>query len=257
MSNTKVVICGVDTSKIPKLKHSEMEKLMEKIKQGDKQAKQDFIFYNYRLVLSITHRFNPKNNNIDDIFQVGVIGLIKAINNFNPTFNLKFSTYAVPMICGEIKRYLRDNSFLRVSRSLKDLAYQALKVKESYIKKHSKEPSIEEISQILNVPENMVYIAVESGNEPVSLFEKVFDKSGNKVSLLDEIKDPNESFERQIEIISLRSALAKLDEREKDVISRRYFEGKTQIEVSSEIGISQAQVSRIEKNALKSLQINL
>lgn len=257
MGSTKVVICGVDTSKIPRIKEKQMQEFMQRIKQGDMVAKQEFIYYNYRLVLSITHRFNAKNNNIDDIFQVGVIGLIKAINNFNPSYNLKFSTYAVPMICGEIKRYLRDNSFLRVSRSLKDIAYQALKAKEAFYKKNGFEPSLEEVSVLLNIPPNVLFLAVESGNEPVSLYEKVYDKSGNKVSLLDEIKDPNESLDKQIEMISLKSALQKLDDREKDVISRRYFEGKTQVEVSDEIGISQAQVSRIEKNALKSLQLNL
>ena len=255
--NTKVVICGVDTSKIPKIKATEMERLFREYKSGKEEIKELLIYYNYRLVLSITHRFCAKKNNIDDIFQVGVVGLIKAINNFDLSYNLKFSTYAVPMISGEIKRYLRDDSFMKVSRSIKDLAYQILKFKESFALKNFKEPTVDELVKEFKLPKHIVLLAVDSGNEPISIYENIYDNSGNKVAVIDEVKDPKDCFESQMEKLALKNALLKLDEKERDIVKRRYFEGKTQVEVSNEVGISQAQVSRLEKNAIKSLQINL
>lgn len=253
----RVEICGVDTSKIPKLKSKEMDELLFKAKAGSKDAKEKFIYYNYRLVLSITHRFLAKKDNVDDIFQVGVIGLIKAYNNFDLSYNLKFSTYAVPMILGEIKRYLRDDSFLKVSRSIKDLAYQILKYREQKEHAGQKEPTVEELAKNLNVSTKMINLAIDSSLAPVSIYEKVFDNSGDKVLLIDKVDDSKNSFEKQIETLALKNALLKLDSKEKDIVLRRYFEGKTQTEVSAEVGISQAQVSRLEKSALKSLQMDL
>lgn len=254
--NAKVVICGVDTSKIPRMKQAEMESLLRQAKGGNKEAKEKFIYYNFRLVLSLTHRFSAKKDNVDDIFQVGVIGLIKAINNFDLSYNLKFSTYAVPMISGEIKRYLRDDSFMKVSRSIKDLAYQILKFKEECALKNLKEPTVEDISRHFKLHKSEILLAMECGNEPVSIFEKVYDNAGDRISLIDEIKDAKQSFESQMENLALRDAILKLDGKERDIVRRRYFEGKTQTEISSEIGISQAQVSRLEKSALKSLHMN-
>ena len=256
--NTRVYICGVDTSKIPRIKQEEMDRLFREYKTSkSKEARERLIYYNYRLVLSITHRFCAKNDNIDDIFQVGIIGLIKAINNFDISYNLKFSTYAVPMISGEIKRYLRDDSFMKVSRSIKDLAYQILKFKERFALEQFREPTVDEILKEFKQPKHMVFLALDSGNGPVSIYEKVYDSSGEGRSVIDSVKDQKNSFEKQMEHLALKGALSKLDKKERDIVSRRYFEGKTQVEVSSEIGISQAQVSRLEKNALKSLQANL
>ena len=256
--NSKVVICGVDTSKIPRIKSSEMDRLFREYKkENSKDAREKLIYYNYRLVLSITHRFCPKKDNIDDIFQVGVIGLIKAINNFDISYNLKFSTYAVPMISGEIKRYLRDDSFMKISRSIKDLAYQILKFKEAFALEKMKEPTVDDILKEFKQPKRIVLLALDSGNEPTSLYEKVYDNGGESALVIDQVRDQKNSFENQMERLALKGALAKLDKKEMDIVNRRYFEGKTQVEVSSEIGISQAQVSRLEKNALKTLQINL
>lgn len=254
---SKVEISGVDTSKIPKLKPKELADLMLLIKKGDEEARQKFIYHNYRLVLSITHRFSAKNSNIDDIFQVGIIGLIKAINNFDVGLNLKFSTYAVPMIIGEIRRYLRDNSCLRISRSIRDIAYQTLLAKERLTKINQKEPSVDEIAKELNLPLKIVFFAMDSTLEPISLFEDTYNNKGDKVEIINEVCDPKQDCNLLLENLELKTALSKLDIREKEIINKRYFEGKTQIEVSEEVGISQAQVSRLEKNALKTLSIQL
>lgn len=254
MAQYKVEICGINTSKLPLLSNDEKDKLFEKIQQGDKKARETYIKGNLRLVLSIIQRFNNSNENIDDLFQIGCIGLIKAIDNFDVTQEVKFSTYAVPMIIGEIRRYLRDNSAIRVSRSLRDTAYKAIYAKEALMKKQDKEPTLEDISKIIDVPAEDIAFALDAIQSPVSLYEPVYSEGGDTLYIMDQISDKKNKEENWIEELSLSQALKKLNERENKIIRMRFFEGKTQMEVAEEIQISQAQVSRLEKNALKNLK---
>lgn len=254
MHTNKVEICGVNTSKLPVLTNEEMQELFKKIKQGDMEARNKFINGNLRLVLSIIQRFNRRGEYVDDLFQVGCIGLIKAIDNFDTSQNVKFSTYAVPMIIGEIRRYLRDNNPIRVSRSLRDIAYKALQAREHLIYKNSKEPTITEIAEELGIPKEEVVFALDAIQEPISLFEPIYHDSGDAIYVMDQVKDEKSEDEVWLQGITLREALSKLNSREKLILNLRFFEGKTQMEVAEEIGISQAQVSRLEKNALKSMK---
>lgn len=249
----KVVVCGVDTSKLPKLKQEEMEILMKRVKNGDALARDEFVVANLRLVLSVVQRFYGKRDKCDDMFQVGCVGLMKAIDNFDINLNVKFSTYAVPMIIGEIKRYLRDNNAIRVSRSLRDIAYKALQTRDKYVKQFSKEPTIEEIAKIIDTPVKEVAFALDAISDTVSLNEAVYE-DGDAVRIMDQIADTKHDDDSLNEILSLKSALTKLDKREREILLLRYFIGKTQIEVSDAIGISQAQVSRLEKNAIDSIR---
>lgn len=250
----KVEICGVNTSKLPVLSREEKEKLFIKIKEGDIQAREKFVQGNLRLVLSIIQRFNNRGENPDDLFQVGCIGLIKAIDNFDLSQNVQFSTYAVPMIIGEIRRYLRDNNSIRVSRSLKDIAYKALQVKEKLINQNSKEPTVAEIAKELNLPKKDVVFALDAICDPVSLFEPVYHDGGEAIYVMDQVKDEKNSDESWLENIAINEAMKHLDEREKHILNLRFFQGRTQMEVANEIGISQAQVSRLEKSALKHMR---
>ncbi|NLY46428.1 MAG: RNA polymerase sporulation sigma factor SigG [Tissierella sp.] len=254
MHVSKVEICGVNTAKLPVLTNEEMQKLFVKIKAGDMKAREEFIQGNLRLVLSIIQRFNRRGEPVDDLFQIGCIGLIKAIDNFDTSHNVRFSTYAVPMIIGEIRRYLRDNNSIRVSRSLRDIAYKALQAREQLIHKHSKEPTIIEIADVLGLPKEEVVFALEAIQEPVSLFEPIFHDGGDAIFVVDQVKDDKEEDDNWIRKITLKEALNKLNTREKEILNLRFFEGKTQMEVADEIGISQAQVSRLEKNALKQMR---
>ncbi len=249
----KVVICGVDTSGLPRLTSKENEELMLRLKAGDEAAREKFIVGNMRLVLSLVKRFWSKNANADDVFQAGCVGLIKAIDNFNTDFNVKFSTYAVPMILGEIKRYLRDGNSLRVSRSIRDTAYRILKVREG-IEERDEEATIEKIAAVMQVKEREVVYALDAISDPVSLYDPVYNKSGDTLELMDQLFDQSQSESIWTERVALREAMEKLDEREKRILLLRYYEGKTQTEISAEVGISQAQVSRLEKNALGSIR---
>lgn len=246
----KVEICGVNTSKLPVLKNEEKEILMKKIKAGDKEAREKFVEGNLRLVLSVIQRFNNRGEYIDDLFQVGCIGLIKAIDNFDTEKEVKFSTYAVPMIIGEIRRYLRDNNSIRVSRSLRDIAYKALSVKEKLTNENHNEPTVEEIAKIMEIPKEDVVFALDAILDPISLFESVYHDGADAVFVMDQVKDKKNTDENWIEEISLNEAMKRLGEREKLILNLRFFRGKTQMEVADEIGISQAQVSRLEKSAL-------
>ena len=254
MALNKVEICGVNTSKLPVLKAEEKEELFRRIKEGDEEARELYIKGNLRLVLSVIKRFSNNNENIDYLFQIGCIGLIKAIDNFDTTLNVKFSTYAVPMIIGEIRRYLRDNNSIRVSRSLRDIAYRAIYAKESYMKSNLKEPTIAEIAKEIGIEKEMIVYAMDAIQNPVSLFEPVYTEGGDTLYVMDQISDKKNKEERWIENLSLREAMQRLNSREKHIIELRFYEGKTQMEVAQEIGISQAQVSRLEKNALKSMR---
>lgn len=251
MALNKVEICGVNTSKLPVLKAEEKEELFRRIKEGDEEARQLYIKGNLRLVLSVIKRFQSSNESVDDLFQIGCIGLIKAIDNFDTSLNVKFSTYAVPMIIGEIRRYLRDNNSIRVSRSLRDIAYKAIYAKENYVKKYLKEPTINEIAQEIGIEKEMIVYAMDAIQNPVSLFEPVYTEGGDTLYVMDQISDKKNKEEHWVENLSLREALNRLGNRERHIIELRFYEGKTQMEVAKEIGISQAQVSRLEKNALK------
>ena len=253
MYGNKVIICGVDTSKLPLLKEKDKEILLKKAKEGDKSARDRLINGNLRLVLSVVQRFVGRGENPDDLFQVGCIGLIKSIDNFDTTQNVKFSTYAVPMIIGEIRRYLRDNNSIRISRSIKDTAYRAMQIKEKLINKNQKEPTVSEIAAELNLPREDVVIALESIVEPVSLYEPVFSDGGDTIYVLDQVGDKNDD-KTWLDEICIKEAINGLSEREKKILSLRFMQGKTQMEVSEEIGISQAQVSRLEKCALKKIK---
>lgn len=251
----KVVICGVDTSKLPILKEEEAKELMKKIKQGDTLAKDEYIKSNLRLVLSIVKRFRNRGENLDDVFQIGCVGLIKAIDNFDMEQNVKFSTYAVPMIIGEIKRHLRDNSVLRISRTLKDLAYKAMGIKENYLFKHGEEPSIEYIAKELEVDKEEVVFALDSMQEIISIYDNAYNDSDNdNFFVIDQIKDENNLEDKCTNNITLQNAIRRLTPREKLIVEKRFFQGKTQIEVAEEIGISQAQISRLERSALKRIR---
>ena len=251
MAQGKVEICGVNTSKLPILKEEEKEALFARIKAGDEQAKEEYIKGNLRLVLSVIKRFGGSGENPDDLFQIGCIGLIKAINNFDTELNVKFSTYAVPMIIGEIRRYMRDNNSIRVSRSLRDTAYKAIYAKEGYIRKYMKEPTVQEIADEIGIAKEDVVYALDAIQMPVSLHEPVYSDGGDTLYVMDQVSDKKNKEDNWVEELSLEAAMERLNERERYIISLRFFEGKTQMEVADEIGISQAQVSRLEKNALK------
>ncbi|MBE5821642.1 MAG: RNA polymerase sporulation sigma factor SigG [Clostridiales bacterium] len=251
----RVEICGVDTSKLPVLKEKEAEELLLKIKQGDKEARNEFINANLRLVLSIVKKFKNRGENIDDIFQIGCVGLIKAIDNFDITQNVKFSTYAVPMIIGEIKRYLRDNSILRVTRTLKDLAYKALSIKENYMYKTGEEPTIEYIAEVLEVEKEEIVFALESMQDIVSIYENAYsDSESDNFCIIDQIKDTKNLEEKWSSNLAIKEGMNRLNNRERTIIEKRFFQGKTQTEVAEEIGISQAQISRLERSALKRIR---
>lgn len=250
----KVEICGVNTSKLPILNNEEKKVLFDRIQQGDEEARQKYIYGNLRLVLSVIQRFSNRGEYMDDLFQVGCIGLIKAIDNFDTSHDVKFSTYAVPMIIGEVKRYLRDNNTIRVSRSLRDTAYKALQVKERLTAEKSKEPTVEEISKELGMSKETVVMALDAIQDPISLFEPVYHDGGDALFVMDQVSDEKNGDGVWLENISLNEAMHRLSEREKKIVNLRFFEGKTQTEVSDEIGISQAQVSRLEKSALKHMR---
>ena len=250
----KVEICGVNTAKLKVLKSSETQALLLKAKAGDAAAREELIAGNLRLVLSVIQRFANRGENADDLFQVGCIGLIKAIDNFNTDLDVKFSTYGVPMIVGEIRRYLRDNSTIRVSRAMRDTAYKVLQAKEAFMAQHQREPSIEEIAKILDVKREDVVTALDAILEPVSLYEPVYSDGGDTICVMDQVKDNKNNDEMWVERIALKEAVGHLTERERKILSMRFFQGKTQMEVSAEIGISQAQVSRLEKNALRQIR---
>ena len=254
MAGYRVEICGVNTAKLPLLKAAEKEELILKIKQGDREAREEYIKGNLRLVLSIIQRFNSGNENVDDLFQIGCIGLMKAIDNFDLTQGVKFSTYAVPMIIGEIRRYLRDNNAIRVSRSLRDIAYKALYTKENLLKNLDREPTIDEISAESGLGREEILNALDAIQVPMSLYEPVYSDSGDVLYLMDQISDKKNREENWVEDLSIKEAMGKLGEREKNIIEMRFFHGKTQMEVAEEIHISQAQVSRLEKNALKNMK---
>ena len=251
---SKVTICGIDTTTLPKLNETETMDLLLKTKKGDKQAKKLFVMANLRLVLSVVQRFSAKHQNPDDLFQVGCVGLIKSINNFDTSLNVKFSTYAVPMIIGEIRRFLRDNNSLRVSRSIRDTAYQILKSREKLQKINNEEPSLDAIANDLNIPISEVSFALDAISEPVSMFEPIYNDGNEAVRVMDQIGDKKNNQDEWIENFALNDALKKLGKREKQILLMRYYLGKTQIEVSNEVGISQAQVSRLEKNAIDQMR---
>lgn len=254
MALNKVEICGVDTSKLPLLKEDEKKELFERIKQGDKEAKEKYINGNLRLVLSVIKRFGNSNENVDDLFQIGCVGLIKAINNFNTELNVKFSTYAVPMIIGEIRRYMRDNSSIRVSRSLRDTAYKAIYAKEKYMKQNLREPTLQEIATEIGISKEDIVFAMDAIQTPMSLQEPVYSDGEDALYVMDQISDKKNKEDNWVEELALEAAMKILSERERYIIRLRFFEGKTQMEVAQEINISQAQVSRLEKHALKMMR---
>lgn len=251
MAQGKVEICGVNTAKLPLLSEEEKEALLARMKEGDDAAKEEYIKGNLRLVLSVIKRFSGSNENPDDLFQIGCIGLIKAINNFNTELDVKFSTYAVPMIIGEIRRYMRDNNSIRVSRSLRDTAYKAIYAKENYMRQNLKEPTVQEIADEIGISKEDIVFALDAIQIPMSLQEPVYNDGGDALYVMDQISDKKNREEKWIENLSLEAAMDHLTSREKYIIRLRFFEGKTQMEVAEEIEISQAQVSRLEKHALK------
>ena len=253
----KVELCGVNTAKLKVLKNEETQELLRRSKAGDKQAREELIQGNLRLVLSVIHKFSNRGENVDDLFQVGCIGLIKAIDNFNTDLDVRFSTYGVPMIVGEIRRYLRDNSTIRVSRAMRDTAYKVLQAKEAYMAKHQKEPTVEEIAQILGIKREDVVFALDAIVDPVSLYEPVYSDGGDTICVMDQVKDSKNTDESWLERIALKEAMNRLSERERHILNLRFFEGKTQMEVSAEVGISQAQVSRLEKSAINQIKKNI
>jgi len=254
MMINKVEICGVNTAKLPVLKESEMRQLLMSMKKGDNECREKFIRGNLRLVLSVIQRFNNRGENVDDLFQVGCIGLIKAIDNFDLAQNVKFSTYAVPMIIGEIRRYLRDNNSIRVSRSLRDIAYRALQIRDKLVGENNKEPTISQIAKELKVPREEVVFALDAIQDPVSLFEPIYHDGGDAIYVMDQISDNKNLDDSWLENISIKEAMKKLNDREKLILTLRFFDGRTQMEVADEIGISQAQVSRLEKTALRHMR---
>ena len=253
----KVEICGVNTSKLKVLKNEEMERLLRRTKEGDMQAREELIAGNLRLVLSVIQKFSNRGENADDLFQVGCIGLIKAIDNFNVDLDVRFSTYGVPMIVGEIRRYLRDNSSLRVSRSMRDTAYKVLQAKEQFLAEYQREPSVDEIAKKLDIRREEVVFAMDAIADPVSLYEPIYSDSGDTLCVMDQVRDSKNTDDNWLEQIALREAMDQLSEREKRILALRFFQGKTQMEVSSEVGISQAQVSRLEKNAIHQIKKRL
>lgn len=253
MQYNKVEICGVNTSKLKVLTEKEKTALLRRVKDGDMEARDELISGNLRLVLSVIQRFTNRGENPDDLFQVGCIGLIKAIDNFDMSHGVRFSTYGVPMIIGEIRRYLRDNNSIRVSRSLRDTAYKAMQAKEKMTAKNNREPTIEEIAEEIDIPREEVVVALESVVAPVSLYEPVFSNGGDTIYVMDQIGDNNDDT-NWLDEIALKEAIKNLSKRERNILSLRYFKGKTQMEVAAEIGISQAQVSRLEKTALDNVK---
>ena len=251
---SKVEICGVNTAKLKTLKNEEMVQLLHRAKQGDEAARQQLVEGNLRLVLSVIQRFMGRGENPDDLFQVGCIGLIKAISNFDDTRDVKFSTYGVPMISGEVRRFLRDNSSIRVSRSMRDTAYKVMQCKETMMAGSQKEPSLEEIASRLDLPLEEVVFAMDAISAPVSLYEPVYSDGGDPLTVMDQVRDEKNTDEKWLEQIALREAINKLSEREKRILAMRFYDGKTQMEVSGEIGISQAQVSRLEKGAIEQIR---
>lgn len=250
----KVEICGVNTSNLPLLSKEEKEALFIKIKAGDEEARNTFINGNLRLVLSVIQRFYGRGENADDLFQVGCVGLIKAIDNFDLSQNVQFSTYAVPMIIGEVKRYLRDNNSIRVSRSIRDLAYKVIQFKERYTKEHGKEPNIEEIAKELDVNKEDIAFSLDAIQDPVSLQEPIYNDGSDSIYIMDQVKDSKNTDELWAEKITIKGAMEKLNEKERMIINKRFFDGRTQMEVAEEIGISQAQVSRLEKTAIQHIK---
>ncbi|MFC7320366.1 RNA polymerase sporulation sigma factor SigG [Halobacillus campisalis] len=257
MTRHKVEICGVDTSKLPVLKNKEMRTLFEQLQSGDREAREVLVNGNLRLVLSVIQRFNNRGEYGDDLFQVGCIGLMKSIDNFDLSHNVKFSTYAVPMIIGEIRRYLRDNNPIRVSRSLRDTAYKALQMREKIISETSKDPAPHEIADKMGIPHEDVVFAMDAIQDPVSLFEPIYNDGGDPIFVVDQLKDDREKDSNWLDELSLREGMKKLNEREKMILTKRFFQGKTQMEVAEEIGISQAQVSRLEKAAIKEMNSSM
>lgn len=254
MTQNKVEICGVNTSKLPLLKAEEKEALFRRIEEGDTKAREAYIEGNLRLVLSVIKRFSSSNENVDDLFQIGCVGLIKAIDNFDSSLNVKFSTYAVPMIIGEIRRFLRDNNSIRVSRSLKDTAYKAIYARDALTRKNLKEPTIEEIAGEVGISKEDIIYAMDAIQSPMSLYEPIYTDGGDTLYVMDQISDKKNKEETWVEHLSLSEAMKKLNTREHEIVSLRFFEGKTQMEVAEIIGISQAQVSRLEKNALRTMR---
>ncbi len=250
----KVEICGVNTSKLTVLSAGKMTELFILAQQGDNSAREELISGNLRLVLSVIQRFNNRGENADDLFQVGCIGLIKAIDNFDLSQNVRLSTYAVPMIIGEIRRYLRDNNSIRVSRSLRDIAYKALQARDRLAVEYNKEPTIEQIAKAIELPVEEIVFALDAIQDPVSLFEPIYHDGGDPIYVMDQIKDDKNSEPQWLELVNIREGLSRLGDREKTIINLRFFDGRTQMEVAEEIGISQAQVSRLEKSALQQLR---
>ncbi len=253
MSN-RVVISGVNTANLPKLKNEEIMQLLKQVKAGDEFARDKFVVANLRLVLSVVQRFGGHNDKADDMFQVGCVGLLKAIDNFDETLNVRFSTYAVPMIVGEIRRYLRDNNSVRVSRSIRDTAYKVLQAKEMFIKQNNTEPTMQQIAKMVDLPLKDVVFALDAISETISLSEPIYNDGNETIRVMDQIADEKNCDEEILEKLSLTDAIKNLSEREKEILLMRYYVGKTQMEVSEEVGISQAQVSRLEKNALKTIK---
>lgn len=254
MAGNKVEICGVDTSTLPLLSHDKMRELLIRAHSGDSEARHELIQANLRLVLSVIQRFHGRGENADDLFQVGCIGLMKGLDNFDLNMNVRLSTYCVPMIIGEIRRYLRDNNSIRVSRSMRDTAYRALKTRDILSETLAREPSVKEISQAMEVPEEDIVLALEAIQDPVSLFDPIYQNGGDAIYIMDQVKDDRISEEEWVRDLSIKHALSKLQKREQNIIKQRYFEGRTQMEVAEEIGISQAQVSRLEKSALQQMR---
>ena len=250
----KVELCGVNTSKLPLLREDEKEELFRRIQKGDEKAREEYIKGNLRLVLSVIKRFDSSSESADDLFQIGCVGLMKAVDNFDPERLVRFSTYAVPMIVGEIRRYLRDNSSIRVSRSLRDTAYKAIYAKEGYVRRYMKEPTVQEIADEIGIAKEDVVFALDAVQTPMSLHEPVYNDGGDALYVMDQVSDKKNREENWVEELSLEAAMERLNERERYIISLRFFEGKTQTEVAGQIGISQAQVSRLEKNALKTMR---
>ena len=257
MYHNKVELCGINTAQLPVLTEREKAQLLRRVKQGDRQARQEMIQGTLRLVLSVVQRFSGRGENLDDLFQVGCIGLIKALDNFDTTLNVRFSTYAVPMIIGEIRRYLRDNNAIRVSRSLRDIAYKALKARDQLSEKLGREPNVNELAEALHLPREDVVFALEAIQDPVSLFEPVFNDGGDALYIMDQITDERKPDNGWLDEIGVQDAMSRLNDRERHILKLRFYQGRTQMEVAGEIGISQAQVSRLEKNALVHMRKNM
>ena len=253
----KVEIAGVNTAKLKVLKNEETMELLRRTKAGDQEARRELIEGNLRLVLSVIQRFAGRGENADDLFQVGCVGLIKAIDNFDINQPVRFSTYGVPMIIGEIRRYLRDNSAIRVSRSMRDTAYKVLQIRDKYLAENQREPTVEQIAQELEIPREDVVFAMDAIVDPVSLYEPVYADGGDAICVMDQVRDTKNTDESWTDRIALKDAMKRLDERERRILSLRFYEGKTQMEVSAEVGISQAQVSRLEKGAINTIKKNI